>query len=211
MELKYANNKLIARRSGPQARRLSQDHRRLDSRLRLLHRRRHHRTQFQHPLRECQRHRRRHRHQRHHRHARRQRLCDECRPGPAAGEHRHAGGGRRHLLPEADHRPSDLGRRVRFPGHQLLRYRRRRKRAGADPAGGALGDRAGDSGNGHPHLPHSRRHMHRAASYRRRPAGRRAQSLPVLSATPHGRPARPLFHGEQQWHFAQKSLSRLQL
>ena len=60
------------RRQESQGRGLPQDHGGLDSRLRLLHRGRHHRTELQHPLRECQRHRRRHRHQRHHRHPGRQ-------------------------------------------------------------------------------------------------------------------------------------------
>ena len=67
-------------------------------------------------------------------------------------EHQHAGSRGRHFLPEADHRPPDLGRRVRLPGHQLLRRQRRRKRAGADPARRALGDRARGAGNDHPHL-----------------------------------------------------------
>ena len=69
MELKYANNKLIADDQNPQGGDFPQDHGRLDPRLRLLHRRRHHRAELQHPLRECQRQWRRHRHQRHHRHA----------------------------------------------------------------------------------------------------------------------------------------------
>ena len=52
MELKYANNKLIGDDQHPQSagRRLPQDHGRLDPRLRLLHRRRHHRAELQHPL-----------------------------------------------------------------------------------------------------------------------------------------------------------------
>ncbi len=63
MELKYANNKLIGDDQHPNPQ--TGDFRKIMAGsipgLRLLHRRRHHRAELQHPQRKCQRHRRRHR------------------------------------------------------------------------------------------------------------------------------------------------------
>ena len=121
LELKYANNKLITDGAATPGRTRATDYRKIMAGqvrgLRLLPGRRHHRAELQHPL---LRRRRaaapspgpngveRHR----------PALCDERRPRPAPGRHPHAGGGRRDLLPEADHRPPGRRRLVQIVWRQ---------------------------------------------------------------------------------------------
>jgi len=103
MELKYANVKLIADHTNPQETGRKSPHPgRLDPRFRLLSRRRHHRTQFQHPQRRCQWRRRRHGDEQRQGHGLRQSLCDECRSRSQARRHPHARSRRWNYLEKKD-------------------------------------------------------------------------------------------------------------
>ena len=98
-----------------------------------------------------------------------------------------------------------------FMGTNFFDAQRRRKRAGAHPARGTLGDRARGAGNGHAHLSRAaRRRLRLAAQHRCRSAGRRPIPQSSLCAASHGLSPHRLFHGEQQC-FAPRPLSRLQL
>ena len=76
-----------------------------------------------------------------------------------------------------------------------------RKRAGADPAGGSFGDRTRHAGNGEPHLSRPRQCLRLADRHRCRSAGRCAQPHPYYPNAPYPKLSRSpdcLQPGDQQ-------------